>query len=187
MINWGNTAYEFLKRYVSSLWSKDFWEKLRPLINEYGSKATEFLSLLSNIFKGGFENNESMLAQLFKALGQGNFGDFLSAVGQLASKQVEAFKGMTGQEFGDLMHAYNQNPEDTTKKLQEFAKKPEGTVKKDDVIGALKPSALIGKIKAAIARAEYFTAKQKLTKSDKTEEKKLMKNYKNYQRWLKKH
>ncbi|OAL10626.1 hypothetical protein A6V39_00980 [Candidatus Mycoplasma haematobovis] len=173
MKQWITKTYPFLARNIPNLIKEFSWTKTKELISQYGSLSKDILSFMSNIFKGGFDGNESMLAQLFKALEKPNFGEFLSATGELASKKGDVFREMDGKDFGDFVNAYNADPTGTTKIIKEFSNKPETEkANKDTLMNALKPSALRERVQIAIENAKKFTLKSQLDEREKEEAKK---------------
>ncbi|OAL10641.1 hypothetical protein A6V39_01055 [Candidatus Mycoplasma haematobovis] len=171
---WGETAYGFLKDLIKPLLSEDPLKKLR----EYAPMLGNILSLFSNMLKADMSGDTSLLSELFKAAGKEGFGDFFSAFQNLASKKPDVFSQMNSQDVSDLVNSFNANQKQTTQVMQEFADKP--IVKKQDLMNALKPSTLMGKIEAALEEAKEFKAKEhsKLSEEEKQRAKAVYDNLK---------
>ncbi|OAL10637.1 hypothetical protein A6V39_01035 [Candidatus Mycoplasma haematobovis] len=154
---WTEKLGEFIKDYAPKLKSIE-WESIRNGIAQYGDKAVNLLSLLKNIFdsKGG---DNLLITKLFEALGKDKFGEFASAMGNLISKQPNAFDNLNMDEIGSMFDAFNSNQNATIETVERLGKEETGKVSKDKLMAAFNKNSLEARAMRYKEEAEKMIAK----------------------------
>ncbi|OAL10630.1 hypothetical protein A6V39_01000 [Candidatus Mycoplasma haematobovis] len=179
---WSETAVKFAKDILPSFLKE--WKQIKEILSKYVPIVWNSLSVISDFFKANTGGDTPLIAKLFEAVGHEKFGDFTSAIGDIAKNNGKVLSDLSGQEAGDILSAFKSEPDKTVEVMKEFGK--EGVIKgKDDLMSSLKTYSLIGKIKEVKKRATELIGKGAgMSPEEKKEAKEVFDNLQKLQREL---